>query len=110
VAREDFANKQFNSKIYFIEEMRNLFKSKTLKEWGELNSKYDFCCEPVKKIKEVIQDDYFRSRKIIFDLDGVTQVAMPVVFSLFKYLHYSRAPKLGEHTKDLLAKLQSKGK
>ena len=82
-----------------------LFKSKTMDEWLKLNKKYDFCCEPVKKIQEVLNDSHFNSRKTIIKLDGLKQIAMPVLFSSIEKLNYTKAPKLGEHTSKILSSI-----
>jgi len=94
--------KQFDDSSATMKEMKMLFKSKTMNEWLKLNKKYDFCCEPVKKIQEVLNDAHFNSRKTIIKLDGLKQIAMPVLFSSVERLNYTKAPKLGEHTSKIL--------
>ena len=105
VKKDDLIKKQFVSNAKAMEEMRVLFKTKTLKEWLQLNDKHDFCCEPVKKINQVINENYFKQRKMLVNLDGITQVALPVVFSSFKKNSYSSAPKLGKHTSKILVSI-----
>lgn len=100
--REDLIPRQFDRSEEVVEEMKAIFKSKTLKEWVKTNSKHDFCCEPVKKIDEIINDAHFKSRKMLVELDGMTQAGFPVVFSSLKKINYSRAPKLGKHTSEIL--------
>lgn len=100
--RSDLIEKQFDSNTNTIKELQDLFKSKTLEEWLDLNSKHDFCCEPVKKIEDVLKENYFKSRKMLIHLDGVAQVAMPAVFSIFKKFNYKKYPKLGQDTKNIL--------
>ncbi len=98
--RKDLIKKQYDSGI--INEVRDLFKTKTMREWLYLNSKHDFCCEPVKKVEDILKEDYFKSRKMLMELDGVKQVAMPAVFSAFKKYKYSKSPKLGQDTRNIL--------
>lgn len=98
VGRKDLLVKQFDTSIF--EDMKKLFKSKTLKELIDMNNKYDFCCEPVKKIEDVIKDT--PNKKNLVEIDGIKQVAIPVIFSTFGRLTYSRSPKLGEHTEEIL--------
>ena len=100
--RKDLIKRQFDGTGPFIKEMRRIFKNKTLKDWICLNDKYDFCCEPVKDIKEVLEDKHLQSRKSIIELDGLRQVALPFNFSCVKKLDYLRAPNLGEHTRHIL--------
>ncbi|MBI2650187.1 CoA transferase [Candidatus Woesearchaeota archaeon] len=99
--RHDLLSKQFESSA--IKEMKMLFKSRTMAEWMKLNKKYDFCCEPVKKIEEVINDEYLNNGGAIIMLEGIKQVALPVAFSAFAALNYSRSPNLGEDTKGILS-------
>ena len=98
---QELLSKQFDSSI--TKNMKRLFKTKTMKEWLALNKKYDFCCEPVKKIENVINDADLNKRGAIITLDGVKQAALPFAFSSFGRLKYSRPPKLGEHTKEILS-------
>ena len=102
IKRKDLIKKQYDSSTELIKEVQNIFKKKTIKELVDLNNKYDFCCEPVKKIEDVVKDEHIKSRKLLVENDGVKQVAMPIIFSALKKIHYSRAPKLGEHTKNIL--------
>ena len=102
INRKDLIKNQLDGSHHTMNEIRHIFKRRTIKEWIQLNHKYDFCCEPVKKIEEVIKERYLKSRKILIELDGIKQVAMPVVFSSNKKLSYSRSPTLGENTKKIL--------
>ncbi|MEK6983250.1 MAG: CaiB/BaiF CoA-transferase family protein [Nanoarchaeota archaeon] len=105
IKKEDLLDMQFSSNPHVIKHMINIFKGKTLKEWIDLNGKYDFCCEPVKNLNEVFNDQNFKSRKTIIRLDNLKQVAMPVLFSSVKKLNYKKAPRLGQHTSDILETL-----
>ena len=97
---QELLSKQFD--ISITKNMKRLFMTKTMEEWLALNKKYNFCCEPVKKIEEVFNDRNL-SNKSFINLDGVKQVAMPTIFSSFSQLNYARAPKLGEHTEQILS-------
>lgn len=105
VNRKDLIKKQFDGSRHTMNEVRHIFKHRTIKEWIQLNNKYDFCCEPVKKIEEVIKERYLKSRKILIELDGIKQVAMPVAFSSHKKLGYLGSPTLGENTKNILKEI-----
>ncbi|MBS3096959.1 CoA transferase [Candidatus Woesearchaeota archaeon] len=102
IGREDLIHRQFDGSRDVMNEVKAVFKSKAMDEWVRLNNKHDFCCEPVRKISEVIKDDYFKSKKMLADIDGIKQVAMPVAFSSFKKLKYSIAPKIGQDTEKIL--------
>jgi crotonobetainyl-CoA:carnitine CoA-transferase CaiB-like acyl-CoA transferase len=101
VSREDMATKQFDSSM--MNEMRVIFGSRTLEQWVKLNEKYDFCCEPVKSIKEVLIDK--RLSNVLVKLGGLMHVAMPVNFSQIGRIKYLKSPELGEHTVRLLSSL-----
>ena len=103
VERNDLISKQFDESPVILQEMRQLFKSKTLNEWVNLGKERDFCIEPLSRLDKV--DDFVRNRKIFMRLDNMKQVAMPVVFSSVKGLNYSKAPKLGEHTSRILSNI-----
>lgn len=52
--RKDISAHQFDGD--YIRRLRKIFKSRTLKEWAGLNKKFDFCCEPVRNMGEVLKD------------------------------------------------------
>ncbi len=95
VSRKDFLKKQFDSNSLL--EFRSIFKSKTLKEWVGLNSRSDFCCEPVKDLNESIKDN----KESIVMVEGLAQTAFPAVFTSLKP-RYKKSPKLGENTYEIL--------
>ena|SRR3989338_4429385 len=105
IKRKDLVNKQFDGSRDAMNDMQAIFKSKTMNQWAELSNKHDFCCEPVKKISEIVKDKHFKSRRMLIELEGAKQVAMPVAFSSRKKMTYSRCPNLGEHTKGILKKM-----
>lgn len=101
ISREDMVTKQFDGSM--MKEMGIIFESRTLKQWIKLNEKYDFCCEPIKNIKEVLIDK--RLSNVLIKLGGLMHVAMPVNFSQIGRIKYSKSPELGEHTIKLLSSL-----
>ena len=76
--------------------------------WLILNKKYDFCCEPVKRLDEVICDPNLGKSGTIISLNNIKQAGYPALFSSFAALKYRSAPKLGQHTKEVLSGLKSK--
>ena len=68
--RNDLLSKQFDDDANTTKEMQKLFKSKTINEWLKLNKKYNFCCEPVKKIEDIISKINFNNRKTIIKLQS----------------------------------------
>ena|SRR3989338_8328979 len=105
IGRKEFVEKQFDGSQSVMENMHAVFRSRTMKEWIGLSEKHDFCCEPVKKINDVVKDDYFKSRKMIGEVGGVKLAGIPANFTSHKKIEYSRSPKLGEHTKEILKKI-----
>ena len=100
--RQDLLSRQFESSA--VKEMKILFMSKTIKEWMGLNKKFDFCCEPVKKIEDVVNDADLNKGTII-TLDGIKQASFPTIFSSFGKISYKKPPKLGEHTGQILSEI-----
>ena len=98
--RKDLLQRQFDDSA--IKDLKILFNEKTMSEWLKLNEKYDFCCEPVKKIEEVINDKHLNSKKILIQLDGIKQVSMPFAFSSFENMIHTKPPKLGQDTARIL--------
>ena len=98
VSRKDLLTRQFD--ILILEDIKKIFKNKTLNGWINLSKKYDFCCEPVKTVEGAINDPLVKTSLI--QINGIKQAAMPAVFSSGK-IKYCKAPALGEHTKDILS-------
>ena len=108
IKRKDWISKQFDED--FTEDLRLIFKSRIRDEWLNLNEKYDFCCEPIRKIDEIVNNKYLNKNKIIISLDGIKQVSFPAIFSSIETLNYAKAPKLGQHTEEVLSRLAKKVK
>lgn len=100
IGRKDFVKRKFDESA--VKGLRKLFKEKSLHEWVELNGKYDFCCEPVRKIKDVVNDVDLNKGAII-TIDGIKQASFPAIFSYLGRISYKNPPKLGEHTDHLLS-------
>lgn len=100
VKRKDLIKKQFDDKS--LEEVRKIFKNKTAQEWKRLNNMHDFCCEPLKKIEEVVNDGNLYKNGLLINVGGIKQVSFPSLFSIIKKLSYKKAPRLGEHNDEVL--------
>ena len=97
INRKDLIPRQFDETA--IEDLKKIFKNKNSEEWSKLSDKYDFCCEPVKRLDDVINDKGLNENKIIITVGGLKQVAFPVKFSSIRKINYTMAPKLRQHTK-----------
>jgi len=106
IERSDLFSKQFSQNKNVILTLKKIFKSKTKKQWVTLNRQFDFCCDPLKKIKEIYKDKHLKARKRFITLDNEIQIATPTIFSEFHKNTYSPAPNLGQHTKHILRNLR----
>lgn len=106
VKKEYLVGKQFDKKA--VKELENIFLEKAQHEWLSLGKKHDFCCEPLKHLNEVIHDANLTGSGAIITLDNIKQAGYPALFSSFAALKYKSAPKLGQHTEEVLSRLKSK--
>ncbi|TCM52203.1 crotonobetainyl-CoA:carnitine CoA-transferase CaiB-like acyl-CoA transferase [Rhizobium sp. PP-F2F-G48] len=63
---------------------------------------------PINTVAELFADVQFRSRNMQIDVDGVPGVRTPLVFSEAQLALSRRAPRLGEHTQDILKELSDR--
>jgi len=92
------------------DELKKLFKGRTRDEWTELLAAEDTCFSPVLGIDEAMNDPQVRARGMVLEgphPDGgtVRQVAFPIKFSEADTKEPAAAPKLGEHTQEVLKSL-----
>jgi alpha-methylacyl-CoA racemase len=114
IGREDL-NKDYMSEgerqDYLKKELTEIFRSKTKDEWIRAFEDGNFCCEPVKSVRESLSDDHVLQRKLIFEavdktLGAVKQLNLPFKMDALKHPpYYSPPPLLGQHTEDILLKL-----
>jgi crotonobetainyl-CoA:carnitine CoA-transferase CaiB-like acyl-CoA transferase len=107
---------QWNRKDYFDpgphqdvlqSEIAEAFKEKTQAEWVEVLAAYDCCCEPVRSLAEVMDDQDLRARQIVVDLvheswGAYRQLGIAPKFSMTPGEIRSHAPELGEHSEAIL--------
>lgn len=113
VGKEDWIQRHFS--VYQdgrpeTEELKELFASKTQKEWIEIFEKTDACFSPVLTPDETLADRHLREREIITTMDdphrGETiQIGFPAKFSGGLNFKRSPAPMFGEHTAEVLTNL-----
>ncbi|WP_096199867.1 CaiB/BaiF CoA transferase family protein [Bacillus sp. FJAT-45350] len=106
VGREDWLPHHFSpadnsNEIY--QEMKELFSSRTMKEWTQFGLNVDCCLTPILETRDLAESDYFKERGRIFDTGwGSKQVVTqphPTTYSR------TRPPRKGEHTDEILATL-----
>ncbi len=113
VQREDLLPKQFvfgeDAKLV-RHELTQLFQSKTQNEWIEIFDPVDCCVTPVLNYTEALQLKHFQEKNTIFSSNHTTEgnfksLNIPI-FSEKIIRHDRQAPAWGEHTQEILEKLQ----
>jgi len=91
-------------------EVRDLFASKTQKEWIAIFEKVDACLTPVLAPEETLKDAHLIERETIMsikdpDRDDTLQIGFPAKFSEKLNFTRSPAPFFGQHTVEMLTHL-----
>jgi crotonobetainyl-CoA:carnitine CoA-transferase CaiB-like acyl-CoA transferase len=99
--------------VELIAELDQIFATKPLDEWAEIfASEPDFFWSPVNSVEDVIADEQFHAAGGIVDVPeeagGVPMVATPADFHGTPWAPRSTAPRLGEHTHEVLAELKAR--
>ncbi|MGO9607403.1 MAG: CaiB/BaiF CoA transferase family protein [Candidatus Binataceae bacterium] len=109
LGRDDLIEHEFNSakRAEIHQFFTESFRTKTRDEWFELLSKTDICVGRMNTLDEVGNDPQVRARRMIVELDApggqkVKQVGISVKLSETPGSIRSLAPKLGEHTEEVL--------
>ncbi len=111
--REDLVLKQMaqgSEREYVFSELQNEFLKKTQEEWFQIFKDLDACVMPVKTFEEALEDSQVKAREMVTYLDHpklgkIPNIASPIKMSRTKLSIRSLAPKPGQHTKDILSKL-----
>ena len=115
IGREDLISETVQPKdtARVKDEIRQIFKTKTRKEWTEVFSHYDACVQPVLNLKEaLLEDEQIRERNMVVDVplpthDGVEVKQMATAIHLsecpceYKFAGYP----LGYHTREIIEAL-----
>jgi crotonobetainyl-CoA:carnitine CoA-transferase CaiB-like acyl-CoA transferase len=110
IGRKDLIYKQFiegEERLQVIEEIQDLFKTKTQKEWVDFFKNVDACCEPILNFEEVFQHPQVLHRKMVMEYEHpvegkVRQVGNPIKSSQFPFEIRLPSPAWGEHTMEVL--------
>jgi crotonobetainyl-CoA:carnitine CoA-transferase CaiB-like acyl-CoA transferase len=99
--------------VELIAELDGIFATKPLDEWAEsFAGEPDFFWSPVNSIEDVVADEQFHAAGGIVDVpDGpavVPMAATPADFHGTPWVPRSVAPRLGEHTDEVLAELAAR--
>ncbi|MCX8117662.1 MAG: CoA transferase [Desulfobacterota bacterium] len=113
VGKPELIPKQFvegEEQTRIIHEIKDLFKTKTLKEWTDFFKEVDACCEPILTLEEVFEHPQVLYRRMLIEYDHPTegklqQVGNPIKSSLFPYEPPLPSPQRGEHTMEVLKEI-----
>lgn len=113
VGKKDLIPKQFiegDERVRIIQEIKDLFRTRTQKEWTDFFKEVDACCEPILTLDEVFQNPHVLHRKMLIEYDHpvegkVRQVGNPIKSSLFPLETPTPSPQWGEHTLEVLKEI-----
>ncbi|WP_346355376.1 CoA transferase [Azotosporobacter soli] len=93
--------------------LNGVFVKKTVKEWLCLLEGAELPCAPINDIEKMMADPQIKAREMIVELEhpsaGVVKMpGIPVKLSKTPGKIAAAAPRLGEHTKDILAEVKEK--
>jgi crotonobetainyl-CoA:carnitine CoA-transferase CaiB-like acyl-CoA transferase len=96
--------------VELIGELDEIFAAKPLDDWAKVFAgEPDFFWSPINSIEDVVADEQFHAAGgVVYVPDGdagAPMVATPADFHGTPWELRSAAPKLGEHTEDILAEL-----
>lgn len=91
-----------------IATLDEIFATKTLDEWAQVFAgEPDLFWSPVNSMEDVLGDEQFHAAGGLVDVpDGGPMIATPADFHGTPWAPRSAAPKLGQHTEEVLAELQ----
>lgn len=94
-------------------QIQGIIETKPRDEWLDLFSDLDTCVSPVLTVEEMIQDPQVNAREMIQNVEHedkgkIKQIGVPIKLSRTPGQLKSRAPKLGEHTEEILKELRIK--
>ena len=110
VGRRDLMDKQFiegEERLCIIEEIQNLFKTKTQGEWVDFFKKVDACCEPTLTFEQVFEHPQVLHRQMVMETEhpvegNFRQLGNPIKSSRFPFKIRIPSPAWGEHTIEVL--------
>jgi crotonobetainyl-CoA:carnitine CoA-transferase CaiB-like acyl-CoA transferase len=99
--------------VELIAELDQIFATKPLDEWAEIFAgEPDFFWSPVNSVEDVVADEQFHAAGGMVDVPdkagGAPMVATPADFHGTPWAPRSTAPRLGEHTDEVLAELKAR--
>ncbi len=99
----------FEHEEEITEKIKSIIAEKTLAEWLELVGSAEFCVSPVCTLDEALQSQLTEQENMLSeqdtDLGKLRYIGSPVKFSGTESKITRRAPRLGEHTEEILTEL-----
>ncbi|MBZ5535295.1 MAG: CoA transferase [Acidobacteriia bacterium] len=113
IGRRELTSKQFatgDEREQVFQVVAGTLASRTQGEWVAAFEGLDVCCEPVDSLDEVVTNPQIQQRGMLQEValpsGGVSkQLGSPLKFSGLEAPVYQSAPKLGEHTDEILTRL-----
>jgi alpha-methylacyl-CoA racemase len=84
-------------------ELAAIFATRTRDEWATLFADADCCVTPVLSLEEALVNEQTRARGTVVEADGLRQFAPPLKMSEFRFAVEAPAPKVGQHSAEILA-------
>jgi crotonobetainyl-CoA:carnitine CoA-transferase CaiB-like acyl-CoA transferase len=96
-----------------IATLDEIFATKTLAEWAQaFDAEPELFWSPVNSMEDVLGDEQFHAAGGLVDVPdeggSLPMIATPADFHGTPWAPRSTAPKLGEHTEEILAELQQR--
>lgn len=88
-------------------ELERIFAARTLQDWVGLLADVDTCFAPVNTLEETLRDPQVQALGVFTRVGGVMQISPPFWFSETPATIRQPAPRLGEHTDEILAELEA---
>jgi len=99
----DTLSKRLENREYISNELQKIFISNSREYWVDLLTKYDIPVAPVLNLGEAFNK---YGKELVYEISGIKYMEFPINFEKYPKDNYKlKAPRLGEHTKEILLKL-----
>jgi crotonobetainyl-CoA:carnitine CoA-transferase CaiB-like acyl-CoA transferase len=103
VGRLDLATSHDKARLH--SELSAIFATRTLHEWVDCLSDVDTCFAPVNTLEETLADPQVDALSLFTSVNGSRQISPPFTFSSTPSAVRRPAPRLGEHTIEVLSEI-----
>jgi crotonobetainyl-CoA:carnitine CoA-transferase CaiB-like acyl-CoA transferase len=91
---------------FLIPLLQRMFRRGKVNEWYRVLARANVPAAPVLNVRDVARDSHLRTRRMIMRSDGSTpRLGSPMRFYEAKQKKTTPAPRLGQHTTEILAEL-----